>query len=398
MKVHVLGLAHSHITAANSCCPFATNTRLLVRMLRSRGHEVTLYATPQSDQTLADKFVPCVSEKAWERCYGDIDTSKHQYELRGQSTASQEFNRRMHNALMEALCENAEVQVICATYGVAQATAASELPSNAIVIESGVGYCGSFCSLRVFPSYAWMHYLTGCHSSGETGTRGHFYDAVIPHALDPAEFTYETAKDDYFVFMGRINEDKGYIVALDACKAVDARCLVAGQLPRGPKAERATLDDIKARGGEYVGAVGPEQRAALLAGAKALFCPSLYIEPFGYVAIEAQVSGTPVICTDWGGFTETVEHGVTGYRCRSFNDFVLAVERVAEISHSACRERVLRLYSMERVAAMYDRYLAHVCDLHSKKGWYKRHDAEHGFVIPAQAEKQAACHIQEPSA
>ena len=36
-------------------------------------------------------------------------------------------------------------------------------------------------------------------------------------------------------------------------------------------------------------------------------------EPFGLVAIESMATGTPVIARRAGAFTETIEHGVTGF-------------------------------------------------------------------------------------
>ncbi|MFZ1935353.1 MAG: glycosyltransferase [Thermoguttaceae bacterium] len=60
---------------------------------------------------------------------------------------------------------------------------------------------------------------------------------------------------------------------------------------------------------EYIGCIGPKQRAKEMGQAKAVFVPTESAEPFGNVTVEAQFCGTPVITTDWGAFPETAEHG-----------------------------------------------------------------------------------------
>jgi hypothetical protein len=53
----------------------------------------------------------------------------------------------------------------------------------------------------------------------------------------------------------------------------------------------------------YVPPVDVEGRRKLMAEAAALLCPTQYVEPLRNVALKAQASGTPVICTDWGEFS-----------------------------------------------------------------------------------------------
>ncbi|MEO1493742.1 MAG: glycosyltransferase family 4 protein [Pseudomonadota bacterium] len=40
-------------------------------------------------------------------------------------------------------------------------------------------------------------------------------------------------------------------------------------------------------------------------------------ETFGLAPVEAMAAGLPVVCSDWNGFRDTVDHGVTGFRVRT---------------------------------------------------------------------------------
>jgi glycosyltransferase involved in cell wall biosynthesis len=81
---------------------------------------------------------------------------------------------------------------------------------------------------------------------------------------------------------------------------------------------------------EFVGLLNPKERKKYLANAKAVISPSHYPEPFGLTAVEAGLSGTPIISTDHGGYTETVVDGYNGFRCSYFNDFVMAINNRKE--------------------------------------------------------------------
>ena len=104
--------------------------------------------------------------------------------------------------------------------------------------------------------------------------------------------------------------------------------------------------------------------------ARAVFVPTLYLGPFEGVNVESQLCGTPVITTDWGAFTDTVEHGKTGYRCRTAEQFCWAAKNVHHLDPRYIRDRAVFNWSLEKVGSMYQEYFDQLKRL-SKKGYYE---------------------------
>src|ERR1017187_2742767 len=230
--------------------------------------------------------------------------------------------------------------VICVIGGDHQQSIAEAFPENQTV-EFAIGYPGTFRPYRVFASYAWMHTVSG-RQQHEGVTHGHFYDEVIPHWYDPEQFPLGPG-GDYLLYFGRDAADKGLEVVRNV-------------------ARRMRMPLVKAGGGD----VDDAERARLMGGARAVLMPTLYVEPFGNVAVEAQLCGTPAITTDWGGFTETVE---PEFRCRTLAEFCTAVDRAASVDRSAVRQRAIDLYSTDVIRPQYERYFSRLEALWGE-GWY----------------------------
>ena len=120
-----------------------------------------------------------------------------------------------------------------------------------------------------------------------------------------------------------------------------------------------------------IGYADIETRKKLMSRAKGAFVASLYNEPFGGVQVECLLSGTPTITTDWGSFTENNINGLTGYRCRTFEQFTWAANNIDKIKPENCRNFAASNFSLENVGAKYEEYFQSILNIYGKQGWYE---------------------------
>jgi len=356
MKIFVLGLPHTQTSPDFTTCAFTMKAFHLCKMLHRRGHEV-IHLGVEGSNPECTEHVSVISESRWKELFGHPGTKF--YNLDTESPGYKEYHTDFAaNMRAEIIKRTPEPNssIICVTWGGAQQTAVQDLPQ--FVVESGIGYPHTWAKYRVFESQAWAHMLYG--KENKFGGQC-WYDAVIPNAFDPDHFEYRETSGDYLLYFGRLNVDKGVGIACDVAKQVGMNIKIVGQ--GDPEPFLAYGSHV-----EYLPPVGIEGRRELMAGAKALLCPTWYIEPFGGVNIEAQMSGTPVIATDFGVFPETVIHGVTGYLGRTREEFIWAAKNIDKLSRKACRDWAFNNFSLDRVALMYEEYFQRLLNLKGD-GW-----------------------------
>lgn len=347
---HVVGLPHTSITRDFTACAFTEKVRKFVIMMKSFGHIVYTYGGPENESP-ADEHIPCITEN--ERL---IAVGQNHYTMASFDHTMphwQKFNNNVIKGIKERLNHK---DFICVIGGYSHKQIADAFPEE-MTIEFGIGYPGTFAKYRVFESYAWMHTVYGSENPNPSNADGNFFDAVIPGYIDISEFPFREQPDDYYLFTGRLIQRKGYQIAVEVCKRLNKRLLIAGH-------------GIPPEYGEYCGVVGSQKRAELMGGAIASFAPTTYIEPFGTVAPESMACGTPAITTDWGAFTETVVNGVSGYRCRTLKDFIEATEKVKCLNRKKVREHAIQNFSLEAIAVKYNEYFHKLYQLW-EDGWYQ---------------------------
>lgn len=369
MRFHLPGLPHTVTNKSFIHCAFTQKVYKLCKMLNSLGHEVYHYGCEGSDPECTEHIQVITDE--FRRKYYPDEWHEKQWDYNIQDDCHKEFYKKTIKEIKKRA--QSDDFLLC-SWGWGHWKIADELGKSMLVVEPGIGYKDTFASFRVFESYTWMAYVYGrgqvdTNSGGQRVPQenGRFFDAVIPNYFDPADFDFTPdEKEDYFLFLGRLVSRKGYDVAVETMQRIGGHLKIAGigkfELPVKKGNEII----------EFVGFADVEKRRRLLSRAKAVIMPTIYHEPFGGVAVEAMMSGTPVITTDWGVFPETVLHGLTGYRCRALEHFEWACRNIDNLSPQVCRDWAMSNFTLKRVAKMYQEYFEMLRYVKTKDGWYRK--------------------------
>ncbi len=376
-RFHLLGLPHIATNKKEAlACAFSQKVIKMAQMLKSLGHTVYFYGV-EGSTVECDEFIQVSTQDVLRQAYGDYDTKKETYRHGTDNIATKTFNE---NCIVEIRKRMESNDFLLIPFSPAVYKQLIDTIYNKfvnvgegihLIVEMGIGYRGTYCPFRVWESVSQMHFqygLDSAHNGGATKDGGN-YDVVIPNYFDPNDFTYSEEKEDYFLYLGRVVRRKGVVIAVQTTREIGARLIVAGQ-------KAGENVDLSSSHVEDFGFANLEDRRKLLSKAKGVFLPTSYIEPFGGVCIEAALSGTPTITSDWGAFPELVLHGKTGYRCRTFDHYVWAAQNIGTIKPIDCYEHAMTNFTLERVALMYEEYFDMLLDVKENvdnKGWNRLH-------------------------
>jgi glycosyltransferase involved in cell wall biosynthesis len=143
---------------------------------------------------------------------------------------------------------------------------------------------------------------------------GYFRDPEsVPVAHAPSSLRCAPrARGRYLLTVSRLDPPKRIDLIIEAMQHVsaDIELRIAGTGPHEPILRELARGDDRIR---FMGFVNDSELTTSYAEARAvLFVP--YQEDYGYITVEAMMSGKPVITTtDSGGPTELVQDGVTGF-------------------------------------------------------------------------------------
>lgn len=374
--IHLLGLVHLPTSAEYLACAFTQKNRKLAKMLTDAGHDVVFYGAEGSDVqeyaghgkgTITFVQTHTLADIAKDYGSGDnrfaigYDWKRNEFRHDFNDETKKPSTLKYYLKVIESIRATAKPDdFLYITQGFYQKPIADALKMY-LTVEGGIGYRGSFAPWRAFES-SYIRYFTYGSEHPRQSINGSHYDRVIPNYFEDTDIRFDSEKEDYYLFVGRIILRKGILTAYKTAQARGKKLIIAGQGGRVVNGQLVAEDVTVPRGNwEYVGYADRETRKKLMAKAKVSFTPTEYLEPFAGTHIESMLSGTPVLTTDFGVFSETVINGVNGFRCNTLKDFVSKALQAETLDPATVRASAIK-YTTSEVAKLYQKWFD---DLHN---------------------------------
>ncbi len=178
--------------------------------------------------------------------------------------------------------------------------------------------------------------------------------SIIYNGIPVNNFEFNASPENYLLFIGYINKNKGADIAVQVAKKLDMRLILAGSTKDEEKFFNEHIKPHLSEKITYVGPVNFEEKNKLYKNAIAKLAPLQWDEPFGLTLVEAQACGTPVIAFNRGAASEIIMNGETGYVVENTEEMCEAIKKINLISRHACRAWVEKNFSVEKMVDQYE--------------------------------------------
>jgi glycosyltransferase involved in cell wall biosynthesis len=186
-----------------------------------------------------------------------------------------------------------------------------------------------YVSRYVFVSQAYRDFHCARHSFFKDKSD------VLYNSTEIEERQGETIRGDYFLFCGRVTEEKGVKTLVHAFQGKKAHLKIAGTGPL-----TASLKEDAGANVEFLGFLSGDALAEAIRKSSFVVVPSEWEENNPLSVIEAYSYGKPVIGSRIGGIPEIIEEGHTGFTFEAFNpeDLSRVIDKASALSDEVYAE------------------------------------------------------------
>jgi glycosyltransferase involved in cell wall biosynthesis len=325
----------------------------VVRGLANRGHQVTLYAHPESKT--AGSHVPY----GYPPHVGRWLRLKELWQL-----GSKLWLRRRKCDVVHSFGRLAALLPILPDRGLPKLQSYQrDVPWDGV--EKAVRLAGN--SIRFTACSSSMYQQHG----GQGAPRGDWSTVFNGVDLAKYEFVSNVDSDAPLAFLGRLEPIKGAHNAIAIAQAANRRLVIAGNRVRSSddyfrREITPFLDGERIR---YVGPVDDQAKNALLGSSAALLMPIEWEEPFGIVMAEALACGTTVIGFARGSVPEVIWDGISGFVCPNVQKAAAAVKQLVSLDRHGVRGACEERFSSDVIVREYENVYYEMIASLSKDSW-----------------------------
>jgi len=187
----------------------------------------------------------------------------------------------------------------------------------------------------------------------------------LPSETPQADEYLPSNNDRYFLYFGRLSEEKGISTLIEAAALSGCRVKIAGDGPEKLKLQ-ALAKSLKAPI-EFLGFQSGQKLNTLVSQSTAIIIPSIWVENMPLSLLEALAIGKPAIVSEMGGLPEMIKEGQNGWLFKSGEASELAQKmKIAESLKTSDYQKMSEAAQRGVAALNYEEHLKKIRTLYQE--------------------------------
>lgn len=195
--------------------------------------------------------------------------------------------------------------------------------------------------------------------------------ATVYNGINLNEFEFNQSPEDYMVWVGRFEYQKGAHLAIQAAIRLKRKLKLAAPKNENDYFYSEIAPHLDNEYIEYLGEIDSIARNQLLKNARVFLNSIQWDEPFGLVVPESNACGTPVVAYQHGAMSELINEGVNGFLINNdnFEQFINKIEAVYSMAEndylrlrSNCRETVEKRFTSQIMVDNYEKVYQNIIE------------------------------------